>query len=163
MPKSRASRCGEGLGSGGESGGEGGGEGGGGEGGGDEGLGGGGEGGGGEGLGRGGEDGWADAKNIGNHCGGVPLRSDTRIVGKREPGLASVMPRMLPTRIPPCAIERRQVKRGAHMAAQRNPSAEDRQGCRVVAQGGESERASEREGERAPGRQTWRVRTRRRR
>ena len=52
-------------------------------------------------------------RNIGNHCGGVPLRSDTRIVGKREPGLASVMPRVLPTRIPPCAIERRQVKRGA--------------------------------------------------
>ena len=129
MPSS-AGRGGEGLGGGGESGGEGGGEGGGGEGGGDEGLGGGGEGGGGEGLrgggegggsgggdggglGGGGEDGWADAKNIGNHCGGVPLRSDTRIVGKREPGLASVMPRVLPTRIPPCAIERRQVKRGA--------------------------------------------------
>ena len=75
---SRASRGGEGLGSGGESGGEGGGSG-------------GGDGGG---LGGGGEDGWADAKNIGNHCGGVPLRSDTRIVGKREPGLASVMPRV---------------------------------------------------------------------
>ena len=34
------------------------------------------------------------------------------------------------------------------MAAQRNASAEDRQGCRVVAQSGESERASERASER---------------
>ena len=77
--------------------------GGGGEGGGGEGMGGGGEGGGGGGLG-GGEDDWTDAKKIGNHCGWMPLRSDARVVEKHEPGLAAVIPRMLPTRIPPCAI-----------------------------------------------------------
>ena len=46
----------------------------------------------------GGEGDWADAKNnIGIHCGGMPLRPDARGVGTREPGLAVVMPHVLPT------------------------------------------------------------------
>ena len=77
---------------------------GGGEGSGDSGLGGGGgEGSGDSGLGGGGGEGSGlEAKNIGNHCGGMALRWDTRVVGKCEPGLA--VPMMLPTRMLPCVI-----------------------------------------------------------
>ena len=61
------------------------------------GLGGGGDGDGGGGLGLGGGVLWTKTKNIGNHCGGMALRSDWHC------GLAVLMPPLLPTRMPPCA------------------------------------------------------------